>query len=271
MNCAIHTDQPATAYCRTCGKALCAACQRTVNGVVYCEPCLAARIQDPVTAQAGAQAPKPTSQVILEQGLGLKNVRNPNAVLAAILSLIPGVGAMYNGQFLKGLIYAGVYALLITMAAHGAGEFAGIAIAAFVFFMIFDAYHSAKAISAGLPVPDPLGLDRIFGAGVGTGTMNPMGVTGGYTAPAANAPQASGSNPGYQTVPGSAYTPVNAPTQPQVVDFRSKAPIGAIVLIGLGVLFFVDNLGVFSFDFGQLWPLILIAIGAWLFVKRWNR
>ena len=270
MNCAIHTDQPATAYCRTCGKALCAACQRTVNGVVYCEPCLAARIQDPAAAPAGAQAPKPTSQVILEQGLGLKNVRNPNAVLAAILSLIPGVGAMYNGQFLKGLIYAGVYALLITLASHDVEPFAGIAIAAFVFFMIFDAYNSAKAISAGLPVPDPLGLDRIFGAGVGTGTMNPMGVSGGYAAPAA--PPASGTASGYQAVPqGSTYTPVNAPAQPEAVDYRSKAPIGAIVLIGLGVLFFVDNLGVFSFDFGQLWPLILVAIGAWLFVKRWNR
>ena len=151
MNCAIHTDQPATAYCRTCGKALCSSCQRTVNGVVYCEPCLAARLQDPVAA--AQQQPRPNSQVILEQGLGIKNVRNPNAVLAAILAIIPGVGAMYNGQFLKGLIYAGIYALLIAMTAQGNGLF-GMAIAAFFFYMIFDAYHSAKAIAAGLPAPD---------------------------------------------------------------------------------------------------------------------
>ena len=96
MNCAIHTDQPATAYCRTCGKALCSSCQRTVNGVVYCEPCLAARLQDPMAA--ASQQPRPTSQVILEQGLGIKNVRNPNAVLAAILDGLRRAASVESGK-----------------------------------------------------------------------------------------------------------------------------------------------------------------------------
>lgn len=266
MNCATHTDQPATAYCRTCGKALCPACQRNVNGVVFCEPCLAARLQDPVTAQGA----KPTSQVILEQGLGLKNVRNPNAVLAAILALIPGVGAMYNGQFLKGLIYAGIYALLIGMLDHGGGVIAAFALTAFIFFMVFDAYHAAKAIGAGLPVPDPLGLDRIFGAGVGTGTMNPMGY--GHTPTGAPPTPPAAPATGYQPVPGTAvpYAAVPMPPPPPE-DYRAKAPVGAIVLIGLGLLFFLSNLNVFDFNVGRLWPLILIAIGGWLFVQRWNR
>ena len=53
MNCANHADQAAVAYCRTCGKALCANCTRPVKGVIYCENCLADRmagVQPPTTA-----------------------------------------------------------------------------------------------------------------------------------------------------------------------------------------------------------------------------
>ena len=44
MNCANHQQTPAAAYCRTCGKPLCAACTRPVMGVIYCETCLAERM-----------------------------------------------------------------------------------------------------------------------------------------------------------------------------------------------------------------------------------
>ena len=52
MNCANHPDIPAVAYCRTCGKPLCANCTRSVQGVIYCETCLADRLhgtQPPIT------------------------------------------------------------------------------------------------------------------------------------------------------------------------------------------------------------------------------
>ncbi len=41
--------------------------------------------------------------------------------------------------------------------------------------------------------------------------------------------------------------------------------IGGVVLIILGVLFLLDRW--FNIDFGDLWPLILIAIGVWLIFK----
>jgi hypothetical protein len=45
--------------------------------------------------------------------------------------------------------------------------------------------------------------------------------------------------------------------------------VGAVVLIGLGVLFLLANLGWFSFHWiSQFWPVILIVIGVWLFVQR---
>ena len=45
MNCANHPDIAPVAYCRTCGKPLCANCTRDVKGVIYCENCLADRLQ----------------------------------------------------------------------------------------------------------------------------------------------------------------------------------------------------------------------------------
>ncbi len=45
MNCANHPDVEKVAFCRTCGKPLCANCTRSVQGVIYCESCLAARLE----------------------------------------------------------------------------------------------------------------------------------------------------------------------------------------------------------------------------------
>jgi hypothetical protein len=53
------------------------------------------------------------------------------------------------------------------------------------------------------------------------------------------------------------------------VGWRRREPIGAIVLIGLGVLFLLGQFDIFSgklFDYA--WPLLLIGLGIWLFVRR---
>src|ERR1700681_4076469 len=51
MNCIYHPETPAVAYCRTCGKALCEACQRTAQGTVYCAEHLPATASTPSSAQ----------------------------------------------------------------------------------------------------------------------------------------------------------------------------------------------------------------------------
>ena len=53
MNCANHADASAVAYCRTCGKALCANCTRPVRGVIYCEDCLGTRMEGIPAGTAG--------------------------------------------------------------------------------------------------------------------------------------------------------------------------------------------------------------------------
>jgi hypothetical protein len=56
-------------------------------------------------------------------------------------------------------------------------------------------------------------------------------------------------------------------TQPQFYqdfwcDWKLNAPIGGIILVIIGVLFLLDNMGVYPFGrFFRLWPLLLILIG----------
>ena len=51
MNCAVHTDVPATGFCRNCGKALCPQCTREVRGALYCEDCLAGLLRSSARAR----------------------------------------------------------------------------------------------------------------------------------------------------------------------------------------------------------------------------
>src|SRR5437660_4123822 len=101
MNCAIHTQTQAAAFCRTCGKALCESCKRDVMGAIYCEPCIAARLQSNVAPGARVVLPPPPVPSA------------PSPGLAGFLGFIPGVGAMYNGQFVKAFAHVIIFIMLI--------------------------------------------------------------------------------------------------------------------------------------------------------------
>jgi TM2 domain-containing membrane protein YozV len=79
-------------------------------------------------------------------------------VLALLLGFIPGVGAIYNGQYAKGLVHAVVFALLVSAVANShsdsMGAFIGIMIAAWVFYMVFEAYHTARKRRYGMAVEE---------------------------------------------------------------------------------------------------------------------
>src|SRR5260370_38085134 len=51
-------------------------------------------------------------------------------------------------------------------------------------------------------------------------------------------------------------------------DFTGGVPTGALVLIGLGVLFLLHNLNIWFLEVDTLWPVLLIGLGLWLFAKR---
>jgi hypothetical protein len=236
MNCAVHTQTQAVAFCRTCGKALCADCQRDVMGAIYCEACIAARLhgQTPV----GTAPPPPAA--------GLHGA--PNPVMAGILGFIPGVGAMYNGQFMKAFAHVVIFVLLILATNSISGLF-GILIGFFVLYMAFEAYKTAEAHRMGLPAPDPLGLDKMFGI---QESAPPPTTSSSFATTASPPPAAAQVSPPLQVTP------------PQPT--RDNAPVGAVVLLILGFVFLLNNLGLLRV--GKMLPLILIGFGLWLAYKR---
>ena len=146
MNCVNHPDVAAAAYCQNCGKPLCTGCMRSVGGVIYCEPCLAARLS----------SPPPGGNVYPDANLtGL----HAHPVLAGLLGFIPGVGAMYNGQYIKALAHVLIFAVFVSLS-DKSFVFAML-LAAWIFYQVFDAAQTAKARRDGLPLPNPFGLNDL--------------------------------------------------------------------------------------------------------------
>jgi hypothetical protein len=232
MNCANHPDIAPVAYCRTCGKPLCANCTRDVKGVIYCENCLAERLQGVQPASLSPAAGFVSSAPVVP-GSG------PNPALAGILAgFFPfGVGAVYCGQYAKGLAHLVTFTLLVwgesVIDNAGVNTILGLGIAFFYVWQIIDSVRTAKAIQMGQPPPDPFGLAQAFGA----------------SEPAV---------PG-QAVPSAQAGEVTRP---------SKIPTAAVVLIGLGVLFLLQTAGVFEFGWDRVWPFFLIGLGIWMFAVR---
>ena len=157
MNCSTHTEVTAVAFCRSCGRALCADCRRVSDGVVYCTE--HATASTAAGSSAGASYNASPYYAAPAPPLGHAHPR-----LAFVLGFIPGVGAIYNGQYAKGLVHAIVFGLLISIinsrSADGLEPLFGILIAAFVLYMAFEAHHTARRRNAGEAVDEFSGLSR---------------------------------------------------------------------------------------------------------------
>lgn len=231
MNCATHNEIAAVAFCRTCGKPLCQNCTRDVRGVIYCEACLAARLEGtaPPLGSVPPIPPQTGHQQFMDQGSGVKvqpgPTSGPNPALAGILAgFFPfGVGAVYCSQYAKGFAHLLICVLLFFAANHSGdwGWIFGLTFAFFYVYQIMDAVRTAKAIQLGQPAPDPLGLAQAFGAG-------------------------------------------------QKFE-AGKVPVGAVVLIAIGVLFLLHTMGFWEFGLDRFWPLLIIGLGAWMFYRHWER
>jgi hypothetical protein len=165
MNCFNHAETPAVAYCRTCGKALCADCKRTAQGTIFCdehapaaaiEGAIRQAVVDRIACETSAAMNPPTPAPAPAQGSVAVNDVSPG--LACLLGFIPGVGAIYNGQYAKGLVHAIVFGLLVSITSSGtAGDLEplfGILIGVWVMYMALEAYHTARKRRAGEPVDE---------------------------------------------------------------------------------------------------------------------
>jgi hypothetical protein len=87
--------------------------------------------------------------------------------LAFFLGWIPGVGAIYNGQYAKGLLHAVIWGVLVSLtnsrASHNMEPIFGILIAAWMFYMAFEAYHTARKRRMGEPVDEYSSLIDLSG------------------------------------------------------------------------------------------------------------
>jgi hypothetical protein len=97
----------------------------------------------------------------------------PSPFLAGLLSIIPGVGQVYNGQYVKGIVILLICAVLNSLGKTNHLEMFGIAAFGWWVYQIVDAYQTAKARVEGRPLPNPLELNDIgdrlgFGKGFGT-------------------------------------------------------------------------------------------------------
>ncbi|MEJ7604775.1 MAG: hypothetical protein WKF37_00530 [Bryobacteraceae bacterium] len=150
MNCANHPDIAATAFCRTCGKALCITCQRPAQGTVFCE--------DHAIVEVPPAAAYSPYTVPYGAPYGVNPNAGPSPGLAFLLGLIPGVGAIYNGQYGKGLIHVVILGLLISIlnssAAGGMEPLFGMLIPLWFFYMAFEAYHTAARRQRGETVDE---------------------------------------------------------------------------------------------------------------------
>jgi len=138
--------------------------------------------------------------------------------LAFVLGMIPGVGAIYNSQYVKGLVHVAIIGLLISIlandSARGLEPLVGLMLAAFWWYMAFEAYHTASKRRLGQKVEE-------------FSSLIPMG---GHRFPAA-----------------------------------------PVILIALGFVFLLNNLGIFELRQAlKYWPVLLIALGVYMLYLRVN-
>jgi TM2 domain-containing membrane protein YozV len=199
-----ESPKPVTAYCRTCGKPLTEDTVCVAQGTVFCAE------HAPQAAPAGAPASPYAAPAAHLASPGV----SPG--LAFLLGLIPGVGAIYNGQYAKGLIHVVIFGMIISIlssgAANGLEPVFGMLLGVFYFYMAFEAYHTARRRMLGEPVEEFSSL---------------------------------------------------------VQTRSSSMPVLPLVLIGLGVLFLLNNFGLIQMYYVmKFWPVLLIGGGVYLLWLR---
>ncbi len=138
MNCAYHGQNTAVVNCSGCGKPLCPSCDHRIKGFPYCQDCIVSGVELLRNYNQSSYAP------IIK--------RQTSPFVAVILSLVcPGLGAAYNGQTTKALVYFAIFVGLFQMAILTGGMplfvlgFLGIWL-----FAALDSYRTASLLRSGV-------------------------------------------------------------------------------------------------------------------------
>jgi hypothetical protein len=141
MNCAYHNHSAAVVSCNGCGRPLCPACDHRIKGFPYCQDCIVMGVD------------------LLRQQSRANHVpyvrKRTSPIVATILSMIcPGLGAAYNSQTVKALVYFAVFVGMFQMAVLTSGT--PLFVLGFLgmwCFAALDAWRTAQMIRSGL-TPD---------------------------------------------------------------------------------------------------------------------
>ena len=153
MNCAFHSVNAAVVSCNGCGRPLCPACDHRIKGFPYCQDCIVNGIE-----LLRSQNTRNRS--------GFVNKRT-SPIVATLLSMIcPGLGAAYNGQSVKAIVYFAVFVGLFQMAILTSCT--PLFVFGFIgmwFFAALDSWRTAQLIRSGLTpdVADDILVKRFSG------------------------------------------------------------------------------------------------------------
>lgn len=131
MYCSYHSGSVARVQCSSCARPLCRACDHRIKGYPYCQDCIVLGVEG---LSRRYNDPRPRGR----------------ARLAALFALLPGMGAVYNHQNIKGVVHfatiVGLFQLTTIRIASGFFALAGLA---FYLYSIVDAYRTAQLIAGG--------------------------------------------------------------------------------------------------------------------------
>jgi hypothetical protein len=134
MNCANHPANVAKVTCPICFKPVCGQCLVRAGDREVCLTCFTQESKRPLSSAPNSNA-KP-----------LESHSAPG--IAFGLGFIPGVGAIYNGEYLKAFLHVLVFGFLISLSNNQSvgsfGPLFGLMVTAFYFFLPLEAYHTAK-------------------------------------------------------------------------------------------------------------------------------
>jgi hypothetical protein len=161
MNCAYHSHNVAVVNCNGCGRPLCPACDHRVKGFPFCQDCIVLGVDYLRQHNQASYVP-----------LAAKKT---SPVIAVLLSLLcPGLGAAYNGQMLKALVYFAIFVGMFQMGIFVKMPLFILGSLGMWVFAAFDAGRTAQMIRNGISTENAedilsrriSGSAKIWGAGL---------------------------------------------------------------------------------------------------------
>ena len=138
MICAYHGQNVAVVNCNGCGKPLCPTCDHRIKGFPYCQDCIVSGVELLRNYNQSSYIP------IVK--------RQTSPIVATLLSFVcPGLGAAYNGQTSKALVYFAVFVGLFQMAVLTGGM--PLFVLGFMGMWLFaalDAWRTARLLQSGV-------------------------------------------------------------------------------------------------------------------------